>query len=278
MGRERSESTRGGNAGPATAARPTRADEQRRLARRALLLGGAVSILFHVIATLTVRFRIEFAEPPPPVVSLPPSEQYAGTRVYDVVPIEGEAAPIEVQLRVPPRATSIPAAPPGEAAPTDATVPGGARTRVDPIGDRLRPRLGHARVWTEPDATPTPPTPDQLVRARIAERLTAYNDSVAAEAAREARARDWTVEDGSGGRWGIADGKIYLGTVTIPWVNEFVTPPGRRDEIRSRIVDWQELQSQAQRELVREVVTDRVRAVRERRDAERQDSARAGAR
>jgi hypothetical protein len=256
---------------PGTVARlDARTADRQRTARRALLLGAIVSVLFHLLATMTLRFRIDVIEPRARSIEIvEPSEQYAGTRVYDIVPVEGEAAPIETQLRTPVQDAVVPAAPAGVAQPGDAPAAGGTRRTVDPVGDRLRPRLGHAQVWTEPDATLPELTPDEIVRARVASRLTEINDSMRLDAEREERATDWTVRDGSGGRWGVSPGKIHLGNVTIPAPIALATPPGRREEVNARIVQWNELQQQAQREAVRQMFDERVRAVRERREAER---------
>jgi hypothetical protein len=280
MASERSDPSRPGGGGqPRSRATPSRAEQRRRTARQALLLGIAASVLVHLVATLTFRFRIEFIPPTPSTIRIvPPEQEYAGTRVYDIVPVEGEAAPIEAQIRVTERSVALPAAPSADAAPGETPVAGGARRTVDPVGDRLRPRLGHNQVWTEPDRSLPEPTEDERVRMRVAERLALYNDSVRVEAEREARSTDWTVTDASGNRWGISPGKIHLGSLTLPAPGgggTFYTPPARGGQNDARVVNWQELHAQAQREMVREIFDDRVRAVRARREAERADTARA---
>lgn len=276
MGREPRDRERGVATPPASGVRhDTRAAERQRTARRALLLGVAVSVAFHLLATLTLRFRIDVSERQSrPMQVVEPSEQYAGTRVYDIVPVEGEVAPFETQVRAAEREAVVPAAPAGAADPGERPADGGTRRTVDPVGDRLRPRLGHAEVWTQPDATLPELSPDEIVRQRVAARLTEINDSMRIEAEREERATDWTVRDGSGGRWGVSPGRIHLGNVTIPAPIALATPPGRREEVNARIVQWNEIQQQAQRESVRQIFDERVRAVRERREAER-DSAKA---
>jgi hypothetical protein len=263
---------------PRTSVSHARAHERRRTSRNALLLGLAVSILIHLVATLTLRFRIDYEAPPARSMQvLVPAEQYAGTRIYDIVPVEGEAAPIEAQVRVSERSTPLPMAPAGEAAPGERPVTGGTRRTVDPVGDRLRPRLGHRQVWTEPDRSLPAPTEDERVRMRLADRFTEYNDSMRLEAERERRATDWTVTDASGNRWGISPGRIHLGGITLPGPTgggTFNSPPPRGGPNDAKIVNWTELHDQAQRQVVREIFDDRVKAVRARREAQR-DSARA---
>lgn len=258
-----------------------RAHDRRRTARKALLLGLAASVLIHLLATLTFRFRIDVVTPRAPSVQLvQPSEQYAGTRLYDIVPVAGDPAPIEAQLQLRERSEPVPMAAPGEAPPSEAPVAGGTRRTVDPVGDRLRPRLGHAEVWIEPDAALPPLSEDEIMRRRLAEQLTVYNDSMRLETEREARALDWTIKDGSGNRWGISPGKIHLGSITLPAPGgggTFNTPPARGGADDARIVNWQELHAQAQRQIVSEIFNDRVKAVRARREAER-DSTRSDGR
>jgi hypothetical protein len=260
--------TGSGSAGPAG-----RGQTRQRETRRVFAVALVISVLLHLAVGLTVQFRYVLDPPGAPITYVPPGAPDHGTTVHNIVEAEGDVAPIEAQ--VPARRDAPPSfvAPSGAAEAVIAPREGAERRDIEPIGDRLRPRLGHTQVWTDPDVTPTQ---DEVVRRRVAERLAEYNDSVAAEAERERRARDWTVRDGSGRRWGIGpDGRLVLGGVTIPG-QIAATTPGWRDEAggTSRAIRWQEIQDQANRELVREMFDERVRIVRERRNAER-DSARA---
>jgi hypothetical protein len=99
---------------------------------------------------------------------------------------------------------------------------------------------------------------------------------MAAEAARAAGALDWTVKDRNGGRWGVSPGAIHLGGITLPLPIQFSPPPGRRDEMVERSRRWSE--GEAQRALfdVQASFEDRVRAVRERADAQRDSARRSG--
>jgi hypothetical protein len=197
-------------------------------------------------------------------------------QLVDVVPTDADVAtaserPVPQQLR--PDATPffpLPDAPGGAAG--QETRAGEAQRPIDAVGDRLRPRLGHVDVWTPARGRLPDPTPDEVVRMRVADRLTAYNDSMQAEAERIRRLTDWTVRDASGGRWGAADGKIHLGSITLPGRIDVQTPPGRREEIQKRSIQWKEIQEQAERQRIREIFDDRARAVRARVDAERDTS------
>jgi hypothetical protein len=258
----------------ASRGRPSRSDAERRNARRVFAIALAISVLLHLLASVAIRLRIDGPAyaPSPTLTVIPPPAAYEGMRVYDIVPTEGAPASLDDQLRR--RTDASPALTTPAGTPDTEAVPrtGAERREIEPVGDRLRPRLGHRDVWTPPESSLEEIEADAVMRRRVAEQLAAFNDSMRIEAEREARATDWTVRDGSGRRWGVSPGRIHLGDVTIP-APAVLTPAGRRDEVRSRIVQWNELQQQAERELVREMFDDRVRAMRERRQAER-DSAR----
>ena len=51
----------------------------------------------------------------------------------------------------------------------------------------------------------------------------------------------------------------------------FRPPPGRREDLASRMRNWSEIQDQAARVEGREVFDDRVKAIRERMDRERRE-------
>jgi hypothetical protein len=149
-------------------------------------------------------------------------------------------------------------------------------TNVPPIGERIRTRDIDPRLWSEPErALPPVPTDAELARGRLYARLGAYNDSmlIAAEAA--ARATDWTATDANGDRWGVSPGKLHLGPITLPLPVSFSPPPGRRDEIAGRVRTWNETEYQVGRAVVRDDFTSQVRAIRARKDAERDSTRRA---
>ncbi|HSH76733.1 MAG TPA: hypothetical protein VLA09_13680 [Longimicrobiales bacterium] len=131
--------------------------------------------------------------------------------------------------------------------------------------ERLRPGLTDRRLWA-----PLPPefselSLEQREELLIAGRLNAWYDSVAAVAAADAAWKDWTFTDGDGGRWGVSEGQLHLGDITIPLPFAFDAPPGQRDYMWQ----WNEISRQGARAAVQETVRDRLEAIRERRDRER---------
>ncbi|MGQ0563026.1 MAG: hypothetical protein ACT443_14270 [Gemmatimonadota bacterium] len=176
------------------------------------------------------------------------------------------------ELIVGPITPGIPEPVPGPETPEPLDAGGGGS-----LADRLRPQVidprlsGSGTYSLPPDASPA-----AGVRARIAQSLGAYNDSVAAEAEARRRALDWTIRTKDGKRWGIGpDGKIHLGDITLPPIVAFTPPAGRRDEINNRNRDFAELERQANSEIGRQSFNQRVKAIRARKEREREEKKKA---
>jgi hypothetical protein len=153
------------------------------------------------------------------------------------------------------------------------SIPSPFRGELVPPGpsaaERLRVTLLDARLWAEPPPEfyelSTEEREELLASARIVE----WYDSVAAARAADARLTDWTFTDGQGGRWGVADGRIYLGDFAVPIPISFGTPVGKRDEVARRMWEFDEIQRQSQQYLILETWKERSEAIRARRDRER---------
>lgn len=134
--------------------------------------------------------------------------------------------------------------------------------------DRLAPRLVDPRLWRPVVLVPRAPTLAD-VQARIADAVELLSDSALAEAERAVRATDWTVEDEDGGRWGISPGLLHLGKLTLPLPIAFPVPI--TPEEMARESEWYDIQEQAERAMILESFEERVKAIRERRDREREE-------
>ncbi len=132
--------------------------------------------------------------------------------------------------------------------------------------------MGNRQLWTTPPVEVAVPEPADVVRARVADRLGAWNDSVRLASEAAAKAVDWTVRDKDGGRWGVSPAGIHLGSFTLPLNNQFVPPAGRRDEINGLIRNWNEIQAQRNQAEIRAQIEERAKAIRERKEAERKDT------
>lgn len=149
--------------------------------------------------------------------------------------------------------------------------------RAGSIADRLRPRTVDPRLsGGSTYALPPDASPAAALNARIASSIGAYNDSVAVEAEAKRRGLDWTLKTKDGKRWGIGpDGKIHLGDITLPKLVAFTPAAGKRDEINARNRDFAEIERQASSEVGRQSFNQRVKAIRARKDKEREEKKRA---
>jgi hypothetical protein len=139
-----------------------------------------------------------------------------------------------------------------------------ARTETRTAAERLAPRVVDRRLWRPVVVLPREPTLSD-VQDRIELAIEMLSDSALAEAERAMRARDWTVEDASGGRWGISPGALHLGSVTLPLPIFF--PADMEQEARNAY--WREVEHQMDRAEFLQSFDARVKAIRERRDRER---------
>lgn len=234
----------------------------------------AVSALLHLVILGALRFSVTFGVAP---LSVRPVTAPAGIEVVQIVPVEdaGEAEQVVPEQQEPlvPRAVPlIPTPLPVPARPD----PGAATVVVPPIADRIRTRDVDPRLWSEPEkALPPVPTDAEIARGRLYARLGAWNDSTSMAAEAAARATDWTATDANGNKWGVSPGKLHLGSLTLPLPISFQAPPGRRDELAGRVRTWNETEFQVGRSIVRDDFKAQVRAIRERKDAERDSTRRA---
>jgi hypothetical protein len=152
-------------------------------------------------------------------------------------------------------------------------IPGPAVGELVPPGpsaaERLRPNLADARLWAEPPPEFYELTAEEREELLASARIVEWYDSVAAAQAAADRLTDWTFRDGNGGRWGVADGKIYLGDFVVPVPINFGTPVGKRDEYARRTWEFEEIQRQSQQYLIEQAWKERSAAIRARRDRER---------
>lgn len=138
------------------------------------------------------------------------------------------------------------------------------------ISERLRPVYIDPRIATTTAFPPAEKTGADAVRARVSDNLTAWNDSIAAEAEARRKDADWTLKGKNGERWGVSEEGLHLGKITIPAkAIAFKPPAGRREEIAARLRDYYEIEKQVLLEESRSSFKDRVELIRARKDRER---------
>lgn len=138
-------------------------------------------------------------------------------------------------------------------------------------GGALTPGLRDPRLV--PTQRPVPAEPERTEHERYMDRLGTtlgqYNDSVAAERERERNALDWTLKDKDGNRWGVSPGRVHLGKITLPAPFGFAASPQAREESEREAMQRTEIDRQVAGREMGNSFQDRVRATRERKDAER---------
>jgi hypothetical protein len=233
----------------------------------------ALSVLIHLLVFLVMRFSVlvpgeaQLLQRSPRAVPVLP-----GLRVITFTAVEEVTTPaIGVEELPAPRPTPLEPPSPGAVTPPPTAAETGARDeRPRTLVERIRPRTSDPRLWI-PILPPAERvlTPDEAVRARVADRLAAWNDSMAAEADAAARALDWTHTDADGNKWGISPGKIHLGALTIPLPFGFGPPPAVGSAMRDRVDGWNAIERQAGDAKARDDFKDRVKAIRQMQDAKR---------
>jgi hypothetical protein len=131
--------------------------------------------------------------------------------------------------------------------------------------ERLRPNVRDRRLWAPIPEEYTRLTLEQREELLLAGRLAEWYDSLQAAQAAELAWTDWTFTDSDGKKWGISEGQLHLGGVTIP-LPTFGPAPGAA---RERAWELGELARQQSSMAVQQTVKERMEAIRARRDRER---------
>lgn len=196
-----------------------------------------------------------------PLVELPPGAEEARVRLVPLQRLPEPVAPTVAAPRV-----------------QEAGTGGGQSPEPMPEPPPLR---SAAELFRPPPFDPRllgielpPLSEEERYRLQLSGRLQAWQDSVAAEIAREQGITDWTVTDAEGGRWGVSPGTLHLGKYSLPLPLHLMPPPGLRDELARRQFEDADIRRGAASDRIRSTWEERNRAIRERREAERADSLR----
>jgi len=237
--------------------------------RRALWVGLAVSAVIHLLVLVVYPrlTHLDAGSPAPfrvPAVARP----VEGMTVVDLAEVPDAEAPTRPAEPAPAREVEGPAVRPGA---PDLGPPAevGLVAPGPTAAERLRPRAGDPRLWAPLDPVLNELTLEQRLQLELAWRIAEWQDSLSLAVAAEGALTDWTKTDSQGRKWGISEGKLHLGDVTLPLPFSFGMAVGRRDEFRRKAWEWEEIQRGSATGELRDSWKERARAIRERRDRER---------
>ena len=246
---------------------PRRSDEHRRAQRLPLVAGLLVSAALHLALVLLYPTLTRERPQDGAIVVIPGVRAVDGMRSLRIVEVDavevGEPSdPVEIEAEAP----EIELETPEWSDPLDVYVPGRrpSAAQVLRLGEG-----GDARLWQPIDPAMLQPTPDEILRLRVAAAVAASNDSAFAEAERLAQSMDWTRTDDEGRTWGVSPGKIHLGDVEIPVPFGFGPPPDYNGDQADWAYRMTDINRAAGTLAARASWRDRVEAMRIRREAER---------
>lgn len=258
---------------PALQDRDLPLDRPRPDARRVLWISLSLSAVLHVVAIVAYALLMTRPAPVGPPVDPtagPPTPRGMEMIRLVVVPDEEASPETEEDSGSRPeveRPEPVPDRPAGARPRPDAGEPAGERTPT--AAELLRPRTeGDERIWRPTDPALLELSPAEIAELRVAGRLQDWADSVAAVREAERRALDWTHTDDQGRRWGVSPEGLHLGDVTLP----LPSLESKHAESSRRQYEWGEIERGAADAATRYRQEDRARAIRERRNREREEA------
>jgi hypothetical protein len=231
------------------------------------------SAVIHLLAVLVYPLLLPRQGLPPGPITPQVAPRAQGIEVIRLREVAEAPGPEPLPGRTAPAVQPPVAQPAVEPAPDP---PAGVEPPADPspapdprsAAERLRPNVTDPRLWSlDPNATAL--TLEQLLELELIWAVLELNDSASAAAAAARALTDWTFTDSSGKRWGVSEGKLFLGDFAIPVPFGFGSPlsPGSA-AARRAWVDG-EIDRAAGSAAARANMSERIRAIRERADRER---------
>lgn len=203
--------------------------------------------------------------------------------------------PRQPRASVPPLEANRPLTPPREVPTTlpepraEAGAPPSPTGVAGPIGGGagltrgVQPSMTDPRVWVDdPALVYAPKTPLERLDSAMTTALKRYRDSLDANAYAPNRFErgDWTIERG-GQKWGVDQGAIRLGPISIPTallallpLNQMQTNPIAMERDRAMAMMRADIMYHANARMNEEEFRKAVKAIRERKERERRDAAR----
>ena len=247
--------------------------EHGRVHRRALTVGIGTSAAFHVVVIVLYSVVMTQWSPPETVLGVDsPSRSSSDMRVVRVVEIElpdltaepPEELPEAEEVRLELTDAGLPDPGPVELA----EPPGGRRA-----ADVLRVRSSDTRLWREAIPEAFELTEAQRMQLELDGKIEEWADSVAIALAAEYALTDWTTTDDQGRRWGISEGQLHLGDITLPLPFYFSGNSIQRAQAARRAWEDQDILNGTNNQAVRSSWRERAEAIRRRRDRSRDENA-----
>jgi hypothetical protein len=235
----------------------SRAERRRVVDSGALAAGLVLSLLLHVVILLVPEWGIEWRRDAGSRIDVQRAAE--GLHIVTIAPVRVDG--IRSGLRaIEPERDRVPSA-------AQATTQ--AVANLDGVSSLMTSDLdanpGDARLWTMPRRT-NPVTYDAgSARESVNSRLDAWNDSVVPLQKSARRAVDWTYTDSAGKRWGYEPGFVHLGGIRLPYTIEFENTA----ETAALLREWELARRHAAHAVGRQVLGERIKAMRERSEAER---------
>ncbi len=254
-------------------------DNPRASQRRAMALGFGLSIILHLF--VIILYSLGPSEWGPTANTLgveSDSRPFTGMRVVQVVEISpeeeesSEEEPDAVLEIIPAR--EVPVQGPERAdGPSDE---GPAEARDAGVGVRaaevMRVRSSDHRLWRAALPELFELTEAERLQLELAGLLEAWHDSVAIALASESALTDWTMTDGDGNRWGISQGKLHLGSLTLPLPVYFGGNSWQRERATRRAWEDADILNNLNSQAARASWGERAKAIRERKERQRREA------
>ena len=181
--------------------------------------------------------------------------------------VEAEIA-VRVEELEPERPVELAA--PEVAGPPEPELPSPAETEEGlTAAERLRPQAGDLRLWAPVDPERARLTDEQIMRLWLLAELEAAGDSMALAEELARRGLDWTHTDAEGRKWGVSPGKLHLGDLTLPLPFAFSAPPGKAEQARDRMWEWDAIERGAASGEILRTLRERDEQIRRRMESRR---------
>ena len=238
--------------------------------RRALTVGVLASAALHIGVIVLYSVVITEWSPREAVIAVvSPSRDSDDMRVVQLVEID----PVDLTAEPPDEPFEPTAEFQPEVADIGPPVPDGVDLGEPPRGRRaseaLRVRSSDMRLWRQALPELFELSDAERMQLQLAGRLEEWTDSVAEVVAAELALTDWTTTDDQGRRWGISEGQLHLGDLTLPLPFYFGGNSWQRELASRRAWEDQDILNGANIQALRSSWRERAEAIRSRRDRNR---------